>query len=117
MKDDAETDLAAAKPALEEALSALNSITPKDITSLKALKNPPDIVKRIFDCVLLLRYWPLDKVGGCIYGCGVSVAWSRRPQQCAAHVGRAQLQGHSNVLSCMQWEAPAIAARATVSCR
>ncbi len=56
MKDDAEKDLAAAKPALDAALAALNSITPKDITALKALKNPPDIVKRIFDCVLLLRY-------------------------------------------------------------
>ena len=37
-------------------MSALNSITPKDIASLKALKNPPDVVKRIFDCVLLLRW-------------------------------------------------------------
>eukprot|EP00878_Enallax_costatus_P011217 GHUV01011714.1.p1 GENE.GHUV01011714.1~~GHUV01011714.1.p1 ORF type:complete len:503 (+),score=217.42 GHUV01011714.1:213-1511(+) len=61
VKDDAETDLAAAKPALDEALSALNSITQKDIVSLKALKSPPDIVKRIFDCVLLLRHWPIDK--------------------------------------------------------
>ena len=56
VKDDAEKDLAAAKPALDSALSALNSITQKDIVGLKALKNPPDIVKRIFDCVLLLRY-------------------------------------------------------------
>ena len=55
VKDDAEKDLAAAKPALDAALSALNSITSKDIVALKALKNPPDIVKRIFDCVLLLR--------------------------------------------------------------
>lgn len=55
VKNDAEKDLAAAKPALDAALSALNSITSKDITALKALKNPPDIVKRIFDCVLLLR--------------------------------------------------------------
>ena len=55
VKADAERDLEAAKPALEAALSALNSITPKDIASLKALKSPPDIVKRIFDCVLLLR--------------------------------------------------------------
>jgi len=62
VKDDAEKDLSAAKPALDEALSALNSITPKDIVSLKALKSPPDVVKRIFDCVLLLRYWPIDKV-------------------------------------------------------
>ncbi|CAL8466541.1 g6077 [Coccomyxa elongata] len=62
VKDDAEKDLAAAKPALDAALSALNSITPKDIVALKALKNPPDIVKRIFDCVLLLRYHPVQKV-------------------------------------------------------
>lgn len=66
VKDDAEKDLSAAKPALDEALSALNSITPKDIVSLKALKSPPDIVKRIFDCVLLLRYWPIDKVCVCV---------------------------------------------------
>ena len=44
-----------------QAVKALNSITPKDIGALKALKNPPDIVKRIFDCVLLLRFYPLDK--------------------------------------------------------
>ena len=55
VKADAERDLEAAQPALEAALSALNSITPKDIVGLKALRNPPDIVKRIFDCVLLLR--------------------------------------------------------------
>ena len=56
VKSDAERDLEAAKPALEAALAALNSITPKDIVGLKALKNPPDVVKRIFDCVLLLRW-------------------------------------------------------------
>eukprot|EP00983_Pelagomonas_calceolata_P097095 1158208-Pelagomonas_calceolata.AAC.15 len=61
VKDDAERDLSQAKPALDAALSALNSISPKDITSLKALKNPPDVVKRIFDCVLLLRHWWVDK--------------------------------------------------------
>ena len=44
-----------------QAVKALGSITSKDIGSLKALKNPPDIVKRIFDCVLLLRMYPLDK--------------------------------------------------------
>ena len=59
VKNDAERDLAAAKPALDAALSALNSITPKDIVGLKALKNPPDVVKRIFDCVLILRYFPI----------------------------------------------------------
>jgi hypothetical protein len=56
VKSEAEQDLAQAKPALEAAVAALNSITPKDITALKALKNPPDVIKRIFDCVLLLRW-------------------------------------------------------------
>lgn len=65
VKDDAEQDLSAAKPALDEALAALNSVTPKDIVALKALKSPPDIVKRIFDAVLLLRHWPIDKVRSC----------------------------------------------------
>lgn len=62
VKDDAEKDLAAAKPALDAALAALNSITPKDISGLKALKNPPDVVKRIFDTVLMLRHFPVDPI-------------------------------------------------------
>jgi hypothetical protein len=32
------------------------NISLQDITALKALKNPPDVIKRIFDCVLLLRW-------------------------------------------------------------
>ncbi len=55
-KADAEADLAAARPALDAALAALDSIAPKDIVALKALRSPPDVVKRIFDCVLLLRH-------------------------------------------------------------
>ena len=38
VKTEAERDLAAAKPALDAALNALNSISPKDIGALKALK-------------------------------------------------------------------------------
>ena len=66
VKDDAERDLAQAQPALDAALVALNSITPKDISGLKALKNPPDVVKRIFDCVLLLR---CASIGFCFRDC------------------------------------------------
>lgn len=55
VKEDAAKDLAAAQPALDSAVASLNSIAQKDITSLKSLKNPPDVVKRIFDCVLILR--------------------------------------------------------------
>jgi alanyl-tRNA synthetase len=42
---------ALAQPALDDAVDALNSISAKDIGALKALKNPPDVVKRIFDSV------------------------------------------------------------------
>ena len=61
-KLEAERDLEAAKPALDAALEALNSITPKDINSLKALRNPPDVIKRIMDCVLILRHMRIGKV-------------------------------------------------------
>jgi len=61
-REEAAADLAAAQPALEEALAALNSIQPKDITALKSLKSPPDVVKRIFDAVLILRGLPLNPV-------------------------------------------------------
>ena len=50
-----EKDLEAAKPALLEAESALNAIKSEDIKNLKALKNPPVVIKIIFDGVLLLR--------------------------------------------------------------
>lgn len=61
VKAEAEADLQAAQPVLEAALTALNSISPKDIVALKALKSPPDVIKRIFDCVLLLRHYPVNK--------------------------------------------------------
>nr|6L4P_B Chain B, Flagellar outer dynein arm heavy chain gamma [Chlamydomonas reinhardtii] len=54
-------DLAAAKPALDAALEALNSIKDGDIKNLKALKKPPQIITRIFDCVLVLRMLPVTK--------------------------------------------------------
>ena len=38
IKDDCESDLAEALPALEAALAALNTLTPKDITLVKAMK-------------------------------------------------------------------------------
>jgi len=54
-KEEVERDLEAAKPALLEAESALNAIRPEDIKNLKALKNPPIVIKVIFDGVLLLK--------------------------------------------------------------
>eukprot|EP00961_Rhodomonas_salina_P080828 1087070-Rhodomonas_salina.1 len=60
-KAEVEKDLAAAKPALLEAESALNAIKPDDIKNLKALKNPPDVIKIIFDGVILLKRGGMQK--------------------------------------------------------
>lgn len=53
-RDATEADLMQAQPAMEAATKALDAIKPDDIKALKALKNPPNIIKRIFDGVLLL---------------------------------------------------------------
>eukprot|EP01012_Entosiphon_sulcatum_P023110 TRINITY_DN280_c0_g1_i1.p1 TRINITY_DN280_c0_g1~~TRINITY_DN280_c0_g1_i1.p1 ORF type:complete len:2686 (+),score=823.42 TRINITY_DN280_c0_g1_i1:5663-13720(+) len=62
-KKEAEDDLAAAKPALEEARAALDAITSSDIKTLKAMVKPPDLVKRIFDGVIILMQIALDPEG------------------------------------------------------
>ena len=54
MKDSVEQDLLSAMPALGAAEHALNTISARDIGLLKQLKQPPDLVKRVFDVVLLL---------------------------------------------------------------
>lgn len=61
-KEEAENDLLAAKPALESAEAALKAITAKDIQNLRALRNPPQLVKTIFDGVLILRRMPVNSV-------------------------------------------------------
>lgn len=60
-KDAAEEDLANAQPYLEEAERAVSSIRPNDLTELKKLAKPGDIIKLIFDCVAILRKYPLVK--------------------------------------------------------
>lgn len=51
IKDECEAHMEAAKPVLNAALSALNTLTPTDITFVKSMKNPPIAVKLVMEAV------------------------------------------------------------------
>ncbi|KAK2581989.1 hypothetical protein KPH14_002425 [Odynerus spinipes] len=54
LKSECEADLAVAIPILEDAVSALNTLKPTDITLVKAMKNPPDTVKLVMAAVCVM---------------------------------------------------------------
>ncbi|RZF36882.1 hypothetical protein LSTR_LSTR004570 [Laodelphax striatellus] len=55
IKDDCESDLAEATPALEAAVQALDTLKPADITIVKSMKNPPNIVRLVLEAVCVMK--------------------------------------------------------------
>ena len=62
LKEECESDLAEAIPALEAALAALKTLKPADITVVKSMKNPPDGVKLVMEAVCVMKEVKPDKV-------------------------------------------------------
>ncbi|KAG5895230.1 hypothetical protein JTB14_003447 [Gonioctena quinquepunctata] len=55
IKDDCESDLSEAIPALEAAVEALNTLKPADITVVKSMKNPPSGVKLVMEAICVMK--------------------------------------------------------------
>ncbi|EFN82623.1 Dynein heavy chain 7, axonemal [Harpegnathos saltator] len=61
LKSECEADLAVAIPILEDAVVALNTLKPTDITLVKAMKNPPDTIKLVMAAVCVMLGVPPDR--------------------------------------------------------
>ncbi|XP_076804189.1 dynein axonemal heavy chain 3-like isoform X1 [Clavelina lepadiformis] len=55
IKDECSADLAEAMPALEAALSALNTLKPQDITVVKSMQNPATAIKLVLESVCVMK--------------------------------------------------------------
>lgn len=62
LKADCEADLAQVIPILEEAIDALNTLKPADITLVKSMKNPPSVVKLVMAAICVMKDIKPDRV-------------------------------------------------------
>lgn len=57
IKDECESDLTEATPALEAAVNALDTLKPADITLVKSMRHPPSIVKFVNSIIIIFFYY------------------------------------------------------------
>ncbi|KAJ9581294.1 hypothetical protein L9F63_023528, partial [Diploptera punctata] len=62
LKIECEADLAQAIPILEDAIAALNTLKPTDITLVKSMKNPPDAIKLVMAAVCVMKNVKADRI-------------------------------------------------------
>ncbi|XP_046823509.1 dynein axonemal heavy chain 7-like [Vespa crabro] len=62
LKMECEADLAEALPALDEAIAALNTLKPADISVVKTMKSPPEGVKLVMAAVCVMMSIPPIKI-------------------------------------------------------
>ncbi|KAG5886035.1 hypothetical protein JTB14_000014 [Gonioctena quinquepunctata] len=62
LKSECESELAQAIPILEDAISALNTLKPSDITLVKSMKNPPDAIKLVMAAVCVIKDVKPDRI-------------------------------------------------------
>lgn len=62
IKQECDSHMEAARPALNAALAALNTLTPMDITFVKSMNNPPKTVKLVMEAVCILKEVKPEKI-------------------------------------------------------
>ncbi|KAK9511585.1 hypothetical protein O3M35_000215 [Rhynocoris fuscipes] len=62
IKEECDEKLAEAMPILEVALAALNTLTPADITEVKSMKSPPNLVKIVMEAVCVIKDIKPDRI-------------------------------------------------------
>ncbi|XP_024937311.1 dynein heavy chain 7, axonemal isoform X2 [Cephus cinctus] len=75
LKAECEADLAEALPVLDEAIAALNTLKPADITLVKSMKNPPEGVKLVMAAVCVMMNIPPDRVNDAATGKKILDYW------------------------------------------
>jgi len=76
LKSECEAELAVAIPILEDAVAALNTLKPTDITLVKAMKNPPDTIKLVMAAVCVMLSVPPDRSIDAVTGKKFTDYWS-----------------------------------------